>query len=498
MKLIEASLAWIAGIAGLLYLVYAFFVLGQIGNEYLPCWTDEFMYHVHLRSFLLHNSLASPIVMNEMYSQIGKFGPHGFMYAFIDGIFTIILGLHENTAIPYINLFLTLIAIILIFISRKTKFLQKLLLSGLLITSYVPSFYLLTYMQEYVHLPLCVLAILFLHRTYTETRNKSLYRNLFILTVLIGSFFRINWIFWLIALLPTQKKLSQKIAFIIVYLLVSYVAYLFFRLFNGVYPLGFLYKVTTTAQSGTIKQLLELFISHIWYNIKTFLNPKLDANFFYFASKWLVVVFMVYYWFVGNLRQNKLYLAASAVVFVNLALLFIFYDAHSWREQRSLAASLYLCIGVAVLSDFKLGYALVLFINLLNSYSQFQTLQLHIQERRKAYENFQENTKLREAFRNISNYITQNHPVTILVSYSFMGDHKPYQLCFPLASQYGYPILYSFNARDWIEIHSSKVDYVLTQVSLRDNTQHILLARTPYYCLYRVNKQIPFSLFKEY
>jgi hypothetical protein len=465
----------------------------------LPCWTDEFLYQADTRYFIDNVSLVSGMTINESYSPIGEFGVHSFAYTLYDGIFATLFTSSISNAIVYANLFAVLLGIVIIFSLPRITITDKSIWSALIISSYTALFYGFTYMQESIQIPIAVVASYLIYRIYAEERRTQKWIFLYVVLILIASLFRINWVVWLIAFLPLMRDIGRKVAFLFVFSMVIFLAFLVMRLIYAPYPLGFLASlVTTFTESGLIKAI-ELIASNFTYNIKSYLSPLHDPDWFYTYSKYVLLVILVLFYSWAGKRIKRSYDALFSIILVNIFLIFLVYDAWDYREIRTLAPLLVASFGMILFHKKYTVAFIFLAVQCMFATVLYDYVEKNIEQRIAQKVAYEESVKLRVAFAEIAQKVTGTDKITVLLSGSFTGDYKLYQLCLPFISFNNIPIRYSINYRDGLEVNPEKLDYVISQVMLRDNKDHLLVHKTPFYYLYKVNRYAThIQTFKEY
>jgi hypothetical protein len=475
-------------------LIYLIFCAVRIGNEYLPFWTDEFMYLSDTNSFLLTGDPGTAIIYEESFSKIGDFGHHGFVYTIYDAFVSKIFGFGENVNVVYVNLVTFVASLLLIAALPRVEKTQKILLTGLCCGNYMILAYLFTYMQEIIHLPITILAAFLLFKIYTTKRNLKFLVASFIILILFATLLRPNWIFWLAGLIPVARTGKQAVIVIAGFVFMSLLAALGFPQLNGVYTVGFFNTLGNTLSQGEYLRVLILVLKHSVLNVLRYISPADDANWSYTLTNYLPVAGAIFLFFTGKEEVKRFYFAVVLIIIVNLLAIFLLYDVRDWREVRMMSPAVYLIFATLVFTRHDIAVLVLLCVQLLFGVSTYLNVESAISARQNMYQRYQQIPDLCREIKSLDRQIITSKTPTILLELDeFYGDGRPEMLCFPLQNTEGTRLRYSVNLlRKKDELNLEKIDYYITQQPV-ESLSFEQIYQTEFFKLYRIRKPLPFT-----
>ncbi len=342
-----------------IYLSYSAISIG-----FLPYLSDEYSYFLNTKSFVETNSLGAAVTLNERFSKIGDFSFHGPMYSLFYGL---IYKIFNVDSILFINILLTFFLISFIFLT-KIKLHNKLLFLSIYLSFFVVILYNFSYMTEIFHLFFVVIVSYLLYKIYVLERNNenlgNIYRYIFIfvLFIFLLSTFRQSWIFFLLALTPLWFNRKSILFLILLLFLGALFVCIDILFFHASYPFGFL---SDLINNFSFEKIYTNFLNNVdrYFVSVTYSNLK-----FIFYFKYLFIFILLVCFYYGFYKKNKFLLSIAIVSFVNLIILFLFYDAYSWREVRTLSYIFILMVFGLILEKKYLFVYIVLIFQIL-SYS---------------------------------------------------------------------------------------------------------------------------------
>ncbi|MBN2772032.1 MAG: hypothetical protein JXR90_15180 [Spirochaetes bacterium] len=424
----ELIFAWI--IFGILILVSIMLIL-NLSSNYLPIWSDEFMYYMNSKSFYENRTLQAALTYNGYGSVIFGSDSHGFAYPLINGIIATIFG-WSNLNIVITNISFVLISVILISFSSLLKTTEKLWSSSLLLMYPVTLFYSFTYMQESIHLLFAViLSLILLKIDSNEKNNKQVLY--FIFTILIAGFFRPLWFFFLFSLLPYSKDKKHFILLLIVSISGILFSYWFMILFFEEVP-NFFSLFWNLLKDFQFIEASKIFAEHFILNVLFFMTY---SEFVYSAIKLIILIALIYPIAIYFKYRSKIYCSLSLVGSINVLLLFMLYDAYGWREIRVLSPFFYFSV-VFLISRNKSVEKYVLLSFMILIFIMSNNLIINNITNRNIYDKVEFEFQ-KEAFQKISEIVGKEE--IIYINYA-PRDNSMDILVLPLKNQNNMPIRY--------------------------------------------------------
>lgn len=461
---LEPESSYLQFIISLLFLatlsLFVYHGYESITLHFLPTLSDEYSYYLNAKSFYLNNRLDAAYSINEMNSAVGNFSSHGFMYTGLYGGLMKIFGGYSQTILVS-NLFFTLIFVIYILLTRLNLF-ERLIIATFLLTFYVAVSYRFFYMAESFHLMnVGFVSILIFKISESQKRGFSL--AIFILLIIILSFFRQSWIFFLFALLPFARTRKELIAFIAIAAGGMMIVVTDIVLFHAPYPFGFLFKLFH--ETGTFDDHLHTFSAHFVENIELFLHDQPYEQVrlaFYLKFTWLATFILVLFF---GLKGNLLMRSAAIVASLYFVTLLLFYDASGFREIRNLAVvHLFMFMAIIHTKKYYLGI-LLLSINIF-LYSQVAYERDFMKKvKQNFYQGVVEYNPNASFLPRLSFYAAtiDKHRVVFLIKHALIPqNYSPLYFYIPLTSSTNQLITYSFSFRDFQITPNTTADFYLS------------------------------------
>ena len=464
----------------------------SISEGYLPALTDEYRYFGDAK-FVAENGFGgSAFLIFDQQSGIGGFGSHGFAYSWLNGIIYKISG-HNILSMPISNLAYLFLSFVLILSKRKGfSIIQKLHFSALLFSFFAVIIFAFSYMQESIQVLFSVIIGISLLDVYAKKNIERKKVLLFIIYVLIASTFRINWIFWLIALLPIYKKKKQILWFLAGYVIVILLTFLIFKIIYATYVLGFIYQLIESLKTENFSSTFILFFEHAFNNLKYYFRFFYYEKHFpyYYYGKLLIIAFGVFSLISGIRNKNSISLAFGLVILVNLAALILLYDSYDWREIRSLSPLIY--VGFLLLTSknkTKIVYQLLV-LQIIMLPQVFVYLNLYIKEHKDVFVVYNKSKPLVNSFSKLVDFLDKSKPITVLLSSDFTKNHSVLTIGLPYKNKNNFPIRYSMHFSNEIISEPGFADYILTvnKISI-SNQKTELVERNAFFVVYKISRK---------
>ncbi|MEM6265146.1 MAG: hypothetical protein AAGI38_21765, partial [Bacteroidota bacterium] len=308
--------------------VYAFL---QVGADYLPVWTDEGVYCQNARAAYETHTLQAAFTFNGTGNSWLGTDAHGPAFYLVHGGLAKLTGWSPQNLI-LLNVLLLIGGISMVMAWPERKLEVKMMGMILLMCWPYGLLFSLTFMQEMVHFPIAVLAGLLLFQLYVQKRSSGYVTGYVVLLVLAG-LFRPLWLFWLIGLLPYAYERGKLYLGVLGWIAGVVLAYLLVHFLDESVPNYFSQQMGRLSR-GEFDLFIKAGVWHVLINLKAFLveQPSLLYAIFRFAP--VVVLGVVFY--LGVKTRNGLWLSLSAIGALNVAMLFLLYDAFDWREVRTM------------------------------------------------------------------------------------------------------------------------------------------------------------------
>jgi hypothetical protein len=317
------------GVIGVVYML----IVTHITSNYHPVWSDEYFYFMNAASFAENHTLQAALTFNGKGSELLGADAHGPAYPLLHGTIAGLVGWHSRNLV-WFNLAAVVAAVGLILSAKYLGWQNRLKISCLLLLFPFIALYGVTYMQEMVHVLVAVLLNTLIWRVYSaETKRRDV--ALFIAVVLLAGMFRGLWLFWLIGLVPSAKNGKRMIGFLLLFLLGAAGSFYYTRLFLEAVPNTFSDFLATWHQ-GDLWEAIILLFKHFLLNLRLYLTSS-PQQVFYLPMKFTILGLAGFFAVRAYLYKARLDTALAAIAAVNLLLLLVVYDAHSWREVRTMA-----------------------------------------------------------------------------------------------------------------------------------------------------------------
>ncbi|HVV68950.1 MAG TPA: hypothetical protein VHE99_07985 [Gammaproteobacteria bacterium] len=460
--------------------LYLFF---QVEKNYLPVWSDEFLYYINSRSFFLNSTLKAAITYNGEGARIFGADAHGFAYPLFNGFIAKIGGWH-NANFIYTNFSLIFISILLVSTQKFLTISQKILYTILFLLFPYLNLYAMTYMQEVIHVFFAVIASILIYKIY-NIENNNKYIGTYIVFLFLAGIFRPFWPFWLIGLLPLAKNKKQFLLYFLLFLVGAIVAFNINSLVNEYVP-RYLDTLLPLIKSLQIKAALASFGHHFLANIESYaefgFSPHaIKQTVTYVSGKYVLIGFLLYYIYKSFTTKNRLFYSITLIALTNFMILLLFYDANQWREIRTMSPLFYFFL-LFFVAEPKNTIRLYLLLLILIAPFIFSSLtaKTWVAARNSLYTHqyFEKNVS---AFDEISTTLNKKRSALILLDY-IPRDNSVDLLSLPLITKDGFSLRYI--ARYYkVPIENKKIDYILSR-SGADQHKNTSVINNDNYSLY--------------
>lgn len=461
----------VAYLSLLLFIILAYInAFIKITSSYHPVWSDEFMYFLNAASFFENHTLQAAITYSGKGSELLGADAHGPGYPLLHGIIAVLCGWHSRNIILF-NLVAILAAVWVIISAKHTLKNNRLKIICLLLLFPAILLYAVTYMQEMVHLPVAVVLSMVIWRVYHEENNLR-YFGLFIALVLVAGLFRGLWFFWLIGLVPAAKSRGQVIILLLIMLSGVVWSFYYARLFNEPYPntmTGFL----SLLHNGHFWSALVWLTKHFFLNVTLYLSIR-HQEIYYIFMKLSISLLAVFFAVRACRYQGRLDAALASIAAVNLLLLLLAHDAHSWREIRTMAPLFYFLLPFFFLQTRPLVHHLAAGLSFIMFCLALPTLSQWIAERNAT--SISMSNRL-SAMRDLARAIPDNK--VVLIGFP-VRDNSRDLLDLPLRNSCGHQVKYIVQ---YCIVPTAKYDYILYRPHSPDNRPVVIA--NDYYKLVR-------------
>ncbi len=450
----------------------------RIKSTYLPFDSDEYFYYLNAKSFFLYSSLKAALTFGGKGSILFGADAHGFAYPLLHGSIAKLVGWH-NTNLIYFNFFLTLLIIVFYWYQNFLSIQQKIILSALfLLFPFIPIF-IVTYMQEIIHIFFAVIASILIYKIYSTEKNKS-YIIIFVVTLFIAAFFRCIWLFWLISLLPlakTKKQFFGYMMLLLIGILISFCMDYFFYERTPNYFHAISFKIQNFHIISAIYSIGYHFLKNTLSLISYGYQLSFPTNVVYLILKYSIIYACGWYFYKFFYNRSKLNDAILLIGMVNFFFLMSLYDAFDWREIRILSPFFYFILLFIVLEN--KNFLFLILGCILSFFLSQSIINGFIKKRNEIVD--QNFVAASNNFKKITNKISIQHPTILILS-----DMPPKPLDIlnlPLATKYGFPIRYTIRFYDIYKAGDPKIDFIIS--FSKDNlTNYKKILSTNYYSLW--------------
>ncbi len=447
----------------------------SISENYHPVWSDEFFYYINVDSFIQNDTLKAAITFGGEGSTLFGADAHGFGYPLLHGVIGKISG-WSNLNLIYFNFILICIPIILICLVKTISVSQKMWIVISILSFPFFSLYAFTYMQEILHVFIALMLSIIMYCIYQKDKNDNkFYISLYIVLVFVAGIFRSLWLFWLVGILPLAKDKKQLVRYVVVFVLGGFFSFLVNRYVYEPVP-NYFSSITDLLKKGEILEVFTSLYSNFWSNLRLyFFYDKGSAV--YLLMKYINLGAVIYFTSDAIKTKNKISISLASIGVLNFLLLFLLYDAFSWREIRTMSPLFYFYIifiitrSKNVIQYLQVGILCILFVSSTKMSRQW------IAERNRV--NVEEFNKCKVAYLEIANKIPDGSKV--LISY-LPKDHSLDLLSLPLSTLGNEPIEYIV---PYYKLQNSTYDYILDRPGVNYN-EYDKLIENKYYTLFKI------------
>lgn len=486
MPLLLANLA-------VLLLVYAWILVPILRDGgYVPAWTDEFGYVLDARSFAANGgSLHAARLKEESLSPLFGASTHGPAYILLQGGIARLFG-DPVTLSVWPNLVALGLAFGLI-LAFPLTLAQRLTVVVLLLLHFAVFLYAFTWMVESYQVLFAIAATLLLLKLYRSDPDTGAHTARLAglaLLLLMLSTFRVSYALWALALLPLARNGRELVRYAVIALVVIAGGVLVMRVLSAPNPHWPLSRALSAMAHGDVAGPLAMLAGNVSVNLTRYFVSETQNLTFYMVMKYVVVAAGLFLLGAAIVRRDRLALAAVLVLVAHFALLFLLYDAHTWREQRHLAPVFYLLVVALVAGGYGWACA-ALYVVLLALFPEVHgyAVQRILPERRWVATQLAAHDDARRSFARLAELVAPSgpEPITVLHAKAYYRNMSLAPLLFPVKSKDGAPIRYTANlgatpdTQRWGRI---AIDYVLLPPGAPPEPGWRLVERDPYWVLY--------------
>lgn len=453
----------------LVALAYAWLLVPVLrGGGYMPAWTDEYGYVLDARSFAQNGTLSAARVKEENVSRWFAASTHGPAYILLQGGIARLFGDPVTLSVwpNVVVLALTLLLILL----YPVPLADRLWIVLLLLLHFVVFLYAFTWMVETYQVLFGVGASLLLVSLYrVERGDRRFARRLvaFVALVLLLALFRVSYALWALGVVPLARDRRELVRYGALALAVIATGVVVMQALTAPNPYWPLSRAMAGLAHGRAAAALALLAGNVGENLRRYFVTETEGQLFYVAMKYVTVAVLALLAGAAVKYRDRLALAASLVLGAHFVLLFVLYDALSWREHRHLAPAFDLAVIVLVVGGYRRTYA-VLYVVLLALFPQvrgYVTGRI-IPERRLAAAEWAANEPARRALAELADLVASpgGGTVTVLHAKDYYRNLSLFPLAIPVRSTAGQPIRYTANlgtTPDTRRFGRIPIDYVL-------------------------------------
>jgi hypothetical protein len=463
---------------------------------YLPYDEDESIYYNVSRFFYLNNSLTAPEFINEQVSLIFQANWYGIAYTLFYGGIAKVFGFN-NSYFIVINILCYLFSAFLLW-KLETDVIKKRMQILFFTLFNVVFSYTFFYFPEILNIFFGVCLSFLLVRIYREGDSSNNLRLIYLLLIILFSFFRVTWSFWAIGLVPFCRSRREFIAIFFAFVLIVGSAFLYIKFFCAPYFLQ-----SASIINDFISLDFKAFFIDLW--------KSLNSNFkIYFIDEWIrlpkswlfskyFLLFLFFYFIYKSLKTNNRLIYAAALIGVfNFLMLFAIYFT-MFPFFMKITAPLYVLYCVCIVTvDMKRIRNLGILFSLISLPLVIHFSLRSINDRKNSYIKASETYKEESAaIASIGRVIHDDHPVIIqwlYYDFKFPMDvflnSLPFQTVKEKSIRYTCNIkLDAFSDEQNFSGHGKmRIDYLLSSKPL-DLKDMRLVEQTPWFYLYEKNKQ---------
>lgn len=458
---------------------------------YMPAWTDEYGYVLDARSFAANGTLHAARVKEERVSRAFEASTHGPAYIVLQGGIARAFG--DLVAISlWPNVVVLAVALLLVF-ALPLDLVRRLWVAVLLLLHFAVFLYAFTWMVETWQVLFAVAATLLLVTLYRTERASPRFRRAFVtyaVLLLVLSAFRVSYALWALGLVPLARDRRELLWCSVVALLLVALGIGIMQQLSAANPNWPLSRAAAALARGDASAAFALVAGNVGENLGRYFVGETQGLRFYVVMKYAVVVVGLVLAWAAVRRDDRLALAACLILAAHLALLFLLYDATTWREHRHLAPVFYLMIvalvaGRSRAATFALYAVLLVLFPEVVGYAHARILP----ERQWMARQWGAATEARAALSELARLDGRDGdgPITILHAQGFYRNLSVFPLAVPVVNRHGRPIRYTGNlgtTPDTKRLGRLPIDYVLLPPGAAPEPGWRLVREDRFYVLY--------------
>lgn len=437
-------------IIDILIILFVFFnVLKNVSDSnYFMCYQDEVINFNSARSFYETNNLKAVNSISERRSEIGEFNWYGPGYSLIYGTIFKIFGFKSSMFI-YFNLFLFFINLLIIYLFNVTNII-KILFATIFLCSYVSFSFVFTYYPESLIITLTLILLMFYSKIdISSTFNK--YLLWFVLLVVLFSFIRITFIFFIFSLVVFIKSKKDLYKFLVLISLIFSSAIIFIKLYTAPSFVKGIGLIQNT--NFSLDYLVSLFLyvlKNFYHNlIEIFRDESIGLSHSNFSIvQFLILFVLVFYFFIVSYRYKKRFdhIGLYIVVLFAFSSLLMLYVSQVLFLEKQITLLIPVLIFIVVNNNIEIKSILVLSIFFFLPYSLLKSKEF-INRRISSKTFFQQNNDYISKINSFKNdiLIQKKKQINILTYYhNFDLNLSLYYSILPV-SKNKVPFLYTTN-----------------------------------------------------
>ena len=458
---------------------------------YMPAWTDEYGYVLDARSFAANGTLHAARIKQERVSHAFEASTHGPAYILLQGGIARAFG--DPVALSLWPNVVVLVIVLLLVAAFPLDLVQRLWIAVLLLLHFGVFLYAFTWMVETWQVLFAVAATLLLMTLYASDRASPRFRRTFVayaVLLLVLSAFRVSYALWALGLVPLARDRRELLWCGVVALLLVALGVGIMQQLSASNPNWPLSRAAASLSRGDAGGAFHLVASNVRENLQRYFVGETQGLRFYVVMKYAVIVLGLVLLYAGIRRGDRLALAASLILAAHLALLFLLYDATTWREHRHLAPVFYL-MTVALVAGRHRAATFALYVVLLAlfpevvGYAHARVLP----ERQWMARQWGAATEARAALAELASLDGRDDggAITILHAQGFYRNMSVFPLAVPVVNHGGRPIRYTGNlgnTPDTKRFGRLPIDYVLLPPGAKPEPGWKLVREDRFYVLY--------------
>jgi hypothetical protein len=458
----------------------------------LPAWTDEYGYVLDARSFAANGTLHAARVKQERVSRAFEASTHGPAYILLQGGIARAFGDPvESTLWP--NVVALGAALLLVLLALPLARNERLWIAVLLLLHFAVFLYAFTWMVETFQVAFAIAATVLLVRLHRSDRASPQFRSSLVayaVLLVVLSAFRVSYALWALGLVPLARDRRELVYWGVVALALLAIGVGLMQQLSASNPNWPLSRAAAAVSQGDVGGALSLVLHNVGENLHRYLVGETQGLYFYVVMKYAVLAVGLVLLIGGVRRDDRLALAAAAILGAHLALLVLLYDATSWREHRHLAPVFYLTTLALVAGRYRIA-TFVLYAMLLGLFPEVVGY-AHARifpERQWMARQWAAAGEARAALAELASLDGSNGdgPITILHAQGFYRNMSVFPLAVPVVNHAGRPIRYTGNlgrTPDTKRVGRLPIDYVLLPPGAAPEPGWRLVREDRFYVLY--------------